>query len=107
MWGFRTGAPVLRRPRSMRRRCRWRSPVLSSGLAWPELQSPPVPVAPAVETTGPAALGPSWIAIVTGVLSDAVPENDGVVSFEGDFGRFKVTSGGPVSTLNVTGALTP
>ena len=83
------------------------SPVLSSGLAWPEVQVPPVPEAPALETTGPAALDPAWISIVTASVSPALPVNDGVVSLEGDFGWFRVTCGGAVSTVKVTVALTP
>jgi len=37
--------------------------------------------------------------MVTGVVSDAVPVKDGVVSFDGDCGWPRVTWGGPVSTV--------
>jgi hypothetical protein len=33
-------------------------PLDKAGLAWPELQAPPVPVAAALETTLPSALAP-------------------------------------------------
>ena len=41
------------------------------------------------------------------MLSLAVPEKDGVVSFDGDGGPSRVTVGGSVSTTKVTGALFP
>jgi hypothetical protein len=44
---------------------------------------------------------------VTAVVSLAEPVKDGVVSFDGDSGWFNVTVGEAVSTVNVTGALTP
>jgi hypothetical protein len=47
------------------------------------------------------------MAIVTGVVSLANPVKDGVVSLEGDFGWFSVTSGDAVLTVNVTGSLVP
>src|SRR5664280_45776 len=43
------------------------------------------------------------MSIVTVVMSLAVPVNDGVRSFEGEGGRFSVTVGEAVSTVNVTG----
>jgi hypothetical protein len=47
------------------------------------------------------------MSIVTGVVSLAFPLKDGVVSFEGDFGWFNVTSGAAVFTVKATGALFP
>jgi hypothetical protein len=43
----------------------------------------------------------------TGVLSAALPVNDGVVLFEGEAGSLKVTTGAAVTTLNLTGGLVP
>ncbi len=82
-------------------------PTDSAGLASPEVQPAPVPVAVAVETTGPFAVGPAWIWTVIGVTSLAVPAKDGVVSSEGDWGEFNVTVGAAVSIVNVTGKLVP
>jgi hypothetical protein len=78
-----------------------------AGVAWLELQAPPVPGAVAVATTAPCAAVPSKISTMTGVASLAVPENDGVVSFDGDGGALSVTTGGSVSRTNVTGGLLP
>jgi hypothetical protein len=44
---------------------------------------------------------------VTGVLSLAVPANDGVVSFERTAGESSVTLGGAVSIVKSTRALVP
>ena len=44
---------------------------------------------------------------MTGVVSLAVPVNDGVVLSDGDSGGFNVTVGAAVSTVNVTGELVP
>ena len=60
-------------------------------------------MAVAVETVEPSAVGPAWIWTVTGVVSLAVPVNDGVVSLEGETGGSNVTAGELVSTVNVTG----
>ena len=80
-------------------------PLASAGLAPPEVQSPPVPEAVAVETTAPFVVAPAWIWTVTGVVSLAKPLNDGVVSLDGETGWSNVTVGELVSTVNVTGAL--
>jgi len=83
-------------------------PLGRAGLALFDVQAPPVAVALAVETTVPLADAPAKIWTVTGsVGSLALPVKDGVVSFEGDFGWFKVTVGELVSTVNVAGALSP
>ena len=36
-------------------------PLERAGLAWPDVQSPPVPVAVALETTEPSAVDPAWM----------------------------------------------
>ena len=82
-------------------------PLARAGLALPDVQPAPVPVAVAAETTAPFAVTPAWIWTVTGVVSLAVPVKDGVVLLEGDGGGLKVTLGAAVSTVNVTGALVP
>ena len=53
-------------------------------------------------------LSPGWkISTVTGEASLAVPENDGVVTFDLEGGEVSVTVGDCVSTSKVTGLLTP
>jgi hypothetical protein len=79
----------------------------SAGLAGPELQPPPVPVAVAAETIVPFAVAPKWMRIVTGVLSLPVPVNDGVVIHGGELGEFSVTAGGAVITVKVTELVPP
>jgi hypothetical protein len=79
----------------------------SAGLAGPEVQAAPVPVALAAETIVPFALAPEWIRIVTGVLSLPLPVNDGVAFHGGVLGEFSVTAGGAVSTVNVTELVPP
>ena len=82
-------------------------PTGSAGLALPDVQPAPVPAAVAFETSVPFAVAPAWIWTVTGVVSLAVPLNDGVVLSDGDSGGFNVTVGAAVSTVNVTGRLSP
>jgi hypothetical protein len=86
------------------------SPLVSTGVAAAEVQAAPVPVAVAVETGRPSGL-PALaldIATVTGVMSLAVPVNDGSVLFDRGFASgFNVTLGDAVSTVKETGALTP
>ena len=82
-------------------------PIGSAGLALPEVQPPPVPVAVAADTIAPFAVGPTWIRTVTGCVSVAVPVKDGVVSYGGELGAFNVTAGAPVLTVKVTGGLRP
>jgi hypothetical protein len=60
-----------------------------------------------VDTGVPLAFEPAKIETTTGVVSLAVPVNVGVVLFESEAGWASVTTGGLVSTLNVTGWLTP
>src|SRR5438445_754713 len=76
-------------------------------LARAEAHLPPVPGAVALATFSPAGLVPLKISTVTCVSSLAVPENDGVVSFDGDGGASSVTVGASVSTTNLTGMLLP
>src|ERR1700694_1663300 len=45
--------------------------------------------------------------IVTGSVSVANPVNEGVVLLDGDLTPFKITVGGDVSMVNVTGLLLP
>ena len=85
-------------------------PLESAGLALLDVQPPPLPVAVAIETTGPFAVVPAWIWTVTGVMSLAAPVKDGVVLLEGEVGEFKVTVGAAVKlvfTVNETGGLVP
>lgn len=83
------------------------SPLGRVGLASPDVQPAPVPVAVAIETTVPFSVAPAWIWTVTGVMSLAVPVNDGVVLSDGVSGGSNVTVGAAVSTVNVTGELVP
>ena len=83
-------------------------PLDRAGLASPELQSPPLPVAVALETIEPFAVDPAYISIVTGVVSLAKPAKDGVVSFDSGVVCLSVTTGEAVLIVNVTGgSLTP
>src|SRR5205823_11449774 len=50
---------------------------------------------------------PSSTCTVTGVSSLAVPEKDGLRLFDGVVGWLRVTSGGSVSTSNVSGPALP
>ena len=54
-------------------------PAGSAGLALPDVHPARVPAAVAFETSVPFAVAPAWIWTVTGVVSLAVPVNDGVV----------------------------
>ena len=85
-------------------------PLVRAGLALLDIQLLPLPVAVAIETTGPFAVAPAWIWTVTGVMSLAAPVKDGVVLLEGEVGEFKVTVGAAVKlvfTVNKTGGLVP
>ena len=85
-------------------------PLERAGLALLDVQALPLPVAVAIETTGPFAVVPAWIWTVTGVRSLAAPVKDGVVLLEGEVGRFTVTVGAAVKlvfTMNRTGGLVP
>ena len=55
----------------------------------------------------PFVVGPAWMPTVTGVVSLALPLNAGVALAEGVSGWSSVTVGAAVSTVNVTGELTP
>ena len=77
------------------------SPIGREGLAPPDVQLAPVPVAVALETSVPLAVAPAWIRTVTGVTSLAVPLNEGVVLSEEESGAFNVTLGAAVSTVKV------
>ena len=80
-------------------------PADRAGVALPEVQAPPVPVAVAAETIAPFVVTPVWIWTVTGVVSLAVPVKDGAALLDGDLGEFNVTVGAVVFTVNVTGEL--
>src|SRR2546421_11845564 len=82
-------------------------PLVRVGLACPELHSPPVPVAVALETSVPSAWVPLKIWTVTWVLSLPKPLKDGVVSFDGVSTGFSVTVGEAVLTSKLTGSLLP
>jgi hypothetical protein len=82
-------------------------PADRGGVALPEVQAPPVPVAVAAETIAPFVVAPMWIWTVTGLVSLAVPVKDGVALLDGDLGEFNVTVGAAVFTVNVTGELVP
>jgi hypothetical protein len=82
-------------------------PLGKDGVRGPDVQLPPVPGAVAVARMLPSGLAPSKISTVTGVASLAVPENDGVLSFEGEACAANVTVGDCVSTSKVTGPLAP
>jgi hypothetical protein len=82
-------------------------PLDKAGLASPDAQVPPVPVAIAVETTDPFAVDPAYIRTLTWVVSLAKPVKDGVVSLDGEVGCFRLTVGEAVSTVNLTGSLLP
>ena len=84
----------------------WR-PRGSAGDALPELQLPRLPLAVAVATMSPSGRAPLKISTVTGEASLAVPENDGVVSFDLAGGGARVTAGARVSISKVTGSLAP
>jgi hypothetical protein len=77
-----------------------------AGLAGPETQPAPVPVAVAAETIVPLVVAPAWINTLTAVASLAVPVKDGV-AFQGGVGEFSVTAGGAVITVNVTEDVAP
>ena len=79
-------------------------PLDRAGVALPEVQLPVCGVAVALETSWFAEL---YIWTMTGVVSLAVPVNDGVTLFDGDAGWRSVTVGGAVSTAKVTGLLVP
>src|ERR1039458_7675424 len=71
----------------------------ASAFASPDSHAPRVPIAVAVDTCTFAELK-MWT--TTDVLSLAVPVKDGVVSFDGVGGVFRVTTGEAVLTVNVT-----
>src|SRR5437763_8092396 len=82
-------------------------PVSKAGLAGLDVHASPTGVAVASDTGVPVGRSPSNTLIVTGVVSLAVPVNDGVRWFDGEVGCASVTVGAAVFTLNVAGALRP
>src|SRR6202050_1691642 len=83
------------------------SPSANAGLAASDFHLPPVTVAGAFATSLPSGFGPAKMCTVTGVVSLALPSNLGVLSFDGDSGRSRLTVGGLVFTTNVTTPLLP
>ncbi len=73
------------------------------GLACPDVQAPPVPVAAAAATS----VSPEKILIVTGFVSLAVPLNVGVASLESAATGLNLTFGGEAITVKAISALVP